>query len=175
MEILSFEGGAQTSRKKKPLGLVLGVAAVAGVMVLGSTLAEGVAVSGGAITFGQGVAQATACDNAITLTPGADFTNTAGAGSFVLKTIRVSNLDATACDGKTFIIKAYGNASSTPLTLYSSATAITSVVAATKNQSTALPSGATVSSAATTEILYTITTPTLAAGDIFKLTIEQQS
>jgi len=84
-------------------------------------------------------------------------------------------LDATACDGKTFIIKAYGNASSTPLTLYSSATAITSVVAATKNQSTALPSGATVSSAATTEILYTITTPTLAAGDIFKLTIEQQS
>jgi hypothetical protein len=174
MEILSFEGGAQAPRKKKPLGLVLGVAAVAGVMVLGSTLAEGVAVSGGAITFGQGVAQATACDNAITLTPGAEFTNASGGGSFKLKTIKVSNLDETACNGKTFIIKAWGD-SGGALTLYSGATSITSVVNATKASSTVLPSGATAGSAATTEILYTIGTPTLAAGDIYKLTIEQQS
>jgi hypothetical protein len=173
MEILSFEGGAKASRKKKPLGFILGIALVAGVTTIGSTLAASVTVSSGAITFGQGVAQATACDNAITLTPAASFTNAAGAGSFKLGSIAITNLDATACNGKTFVIKAWGDTGSA-LTLFGSATAITSVVNATKASSTAT-TGATVGSTALTEIVYTITTPTLDAGDIYKLTIEQQS
>ena len=173
MEILSFEGGGEASRKKRSLGLVVGAAMVAGVMALGTTLASSVTVSGGAITFGQGVSQATACDSAITLTPGAEFTNATGAGSFKLKTIKVSDLDATGCDGKTFVIKAWGDTGGV-LTLASSVTAITSVVNATKANST-VPAGVTAGSAATTEITYTIGTPTLAAGDIYKLTIEQQS
>ena len=173
MEILSFEGGAKASRKKKPLGFILGIALVAGVSTLGSTLAASVTVSSGAITFGQGVAQATACDSAITLTPAASFTNASGAGSFKLGSIAITNLDATACNGKTFVIKAWGDTGSA-LTLFGSATAITSVVNATKASSTAT-TGATVGSSATTEIVYTITTPTLDAGDIYKLTIEQQS
>ena len=173
MEILSFEGGAKASRKNKPLGWILGIALVAGVTTVGSTLAASVTVSSGAITFGQGVAQATACDSAITLTPAASFTNASGAGSFKLGSIAVTNLDATACNGKTFVIKAWGDTGSA-LTLFGSATAITSVVNATKANSTAT-TGATVGSSATTEIVYTITTPTLDAGDIYKLTIEQQS
>jgi hypothetical protein len=174
MEILSFEKGAQAPRKKKSLGLILGVALVAGVTTLGSTLAASVTVSSGAITFGQGVAQATACDSAITLTPGAEFTNASGAGSFLLKTIKVSDLDGTACNGKTFIIKAWGDTGGV-LTLASGVTAgITSVVNATKANST-VPSGVTAGSAALTEIVYTITTPTLSAADVYKLTIEQQS
>jgi hypothetical protein len=173
MEILSFEGGAKASRKKKPLGFIIGIALVAGVTTIGSTLAASVTVSSGAITFGQGVAQATACDSAITLTPAASFTNASGAGSFKLGSIAITNLDATACNGKTFVIKAWGDTGSA-LTLFGSATEITSVVNATKASSTAT-TGATVGSSATTEIVYTITTPTLDAGDIYKLTIEQQS
>lgn len=173
MEILSFEGGNKSSRKKRPLGLILGIGLVAGITAMGSTLASSVTVSSGAITFGQGVAQATACDSAITLTPAAAFTNAAGAGSFKLGSIAITNLDATACNGKTFVIKAWGDTGSA-LTLFGSATAITSVVNATKASSTAT-TGATVGSAATTEIVYTITTPSLDAGDIYKLTIEQQS
>jgi hypothetical protein len=82
-------------------------------------------------------------------------------------------LNETACNGKTFVIKAWGDTGSA-LTLFSGATAITSVVNATKASSTAT-TGATVGSSAVTEIVYTITTPTLDAGDIYKLTIEQQS
>ena len=173
MEILNFESTAKSKSKKNPLGLLLSLASVIAVATFGSTLAEGVTVSSGAITFGQGVAQATACDNAITLTPGAEFTNAAGGGTFNLKTVQISDLDATACNGKTFIIKAWGNTGNA-LTLASGVAAITSVVNATKASSTAT-TGVTVSSSATTQILYTITTPTLSAGDVYKLTIEQQS
>ena len=176
MEILSFENSAQPARKKKSLGLILGFALVAGVATLGSTLAASVAVSSGEITFGQGVAAATACDSAITLTPAATFDNdaTLANAKFKLGSIAITNLDATACDGKTFVIKAWGASSDTALTLFGSETAITSVVNATKGSSTAT-TGATVTSAATTSILYTITTPALDASTIYKLTIEQQS
>ena len=174
MEILSFEGGAQPARKKKSLGLILGVALVAGVMTVGSTLAASVTVSSGAITFGQGVAQATACDNSITLTPGAGFTNNAGAGSFQLKTIRISDLDATDCDGKTFIIKAWDDNGATPLTLFGTDTEISSLIDPVKGTSTA-PVGVTVSSPNSNDILDTIGSPSLDAEDIYKLTIEQQS
>lgn len=173
MEILSFEGAAKSPKKKRSLGILMGIAVVAGVTTLGSTLAASVAVSGGAITFGQGVAQATACDSSITVTPAASFVNASGAGSFRLASIAITNLDATACDGKTFVLKAFGDTGNA-LTLFGSETAITSVVNATKGSSTAT-TGATVTSANTTSILYTITTPALNAADIFKLTIEQQS
>jgi hypothetical protein len=176
MEILSFEGGAKASRKKKPLGFILGIALVAGVSTLGSTLAASVTVSSGAVTFGQGVAAATACDSTITLTPATSFDNdsTLANAKFKLGSIAITNLDATACDGKTFVLKAWGESSDTALTLFGSETAITSVVNATKGSSTAT-TGATVTSANTTSILYTITTPTLDASTIYKLTIEQQS
>ena len=176
MEILSFEGGAQAPRKKKSLGLILGVALVAGVTTLGSTLAASVTVSSGTVTFGQGVAAATACDSSITLTPAASFDNDAilANAKFELGSIAITNLDATACDGKTFVIKAWGESNDTALVLFGSERAITSVVNATKGSSTAT-TGATVTSANTTSILYTITDPSLDASTIYKLTIEQQS
>jgi len=177
MEILSFENSAQPARKKKSLGIILGVALFAGVTTLGSTLAASVTVSSGTITFGQGVAAATACDSSLTLTPATTFDNdaTLADAKFKLGSIKVSDLDATACNGKTFVIKAWGNDSDTPLTLFGSATAITSVVAATKDESTATSGATVVDSAATTEITYAITTPLLDASTIYKLTIEQQS
>jgi len=176
MEILSFEGGAKASRKKKPLGWILGIAIVAGVSTLGSTLAGSVAISGGSITFAQGVAAATACDSSLTLTPATSFDNdaTLANAKFKLGSIAITGLDETACNGKTFVIKAWGESSDTALTLFGSETAITSVVNVNKGSSTAT-TGATVSSSANTAITYTITTPTLDASTIYKLTIEQQS
>ena len=172
MEILSFEGGSTPARKKRSLGLVIGAAVVAGITAFGTTLASSVTVSSGSITFGQGVSQATACDNDITVTPAASFTNASGAGSFKLGSVLISNLDATACNGKTFIIKAWGDTGSA-LTIATTATDITSVIASTKASST-VPTGVTASSSATTEVKYTITSPVLDAGTIYKLTIEQQ-
>jgi hypothetical protein len=183
MEILSFEGGAQAPRKKKSLGLILGVAIVAGVTTLGSTLAATVAIGTTPITFGQGVVQAVACDSSITVTPTTSFVNASGAGSFRLNTITVSDLDNAAtntstgvgCGGKTLVLKVYDGTNSTPLTLSVAAgTAITSPINATIGSTTA-NSGINVSSAAAGSLTYTIATPTLNAADIFKITVEQQN
>lgn len=181
MEILSFEGAAQAPRKKKPLGLILGVALVAGVTTLGSTLAATVSIGSAPITFGQGVTQAVACDSAITVTPATEFVNASGAGSFRLKSITVSDLDNAAtngsgvgCGGKDLIIRVYGSTDSTALTLFATdIKSITSRINATIG-STTVPTGVTLLSA-TNSVTYVITTPTLNAADIFKITVEQQN
>jgi hypothetical protein len=176
MEILSFEGGAQSPRKKKSLGLVLGAAAIAGVMALGSTLAASVTIGSGAITFGQGVAQAAACDPDITLTPGAGFINDMGAGTFKLETITVSGVDAD-CDGETFIIKAWDdNPTSNALVLFGGTeTEISSVINAVSPTSSSVPMGVTIDTNIAGDYIYIITNPSLDAEDIYKLTIEQES
>lgn len=181
MEILSFEGGAKAPRKKKSLGLILGVALVAGVTTLGSTLAASVTIGSTPITFGQGLTQAVACDSSITVTPATEFVNAQGAGAFRLKTVTIGGLDVTAtnsttgvgCGGKNLIIRAYGDSSSTPLTLWTSSTGITSAINATITSTTA-NAGVTVSTSSG-NIIYTIDTPTVSAADIFKITVEQQN
>jgi hypothetical protein len=185
MEILSFEGGAKASRKKKPFGLIFGIAIVAGVATLGSTLAATVTIGSTPITFGQGVTQAVACDSSITVTPATEFVNSAGAGAFRLKSITVSDLDiattntstGAGCGGKNLIIRVYGNSDSTALTMYATDVKdITSTINATI-ASTTVPTGVTKTTATSpsNSITYTITTPTLSAADIFKITIEQQN
>jgi hypothetical protein len=181
MEILSFEGGAQAPRKKKSLGLILGVALVAGVTTLGSTLASSVTITGGTITFGQGVVQATACDSEITVTPATGFTNATGAGSFTLGSITLGGL-ADACDGKKLIVKAYNDTNgSGPLTLVGTSTSITATYnKSTPTSSTLLPASgvALTGSAASANngtLVLTISSPILDATSISKLTIEQQN
>jgi hypothetical protein len=176
MEILSFENSAQPARKKKSLGLILGVALVAGVTTLGSTLAASVTVSSGTITFGQGVAAATACDSDIILTPAAAFDNdgTLANAKFKLGSITVSNLDTSACDEKTLVIKAWDASSDTALTLFGSTTSITSIIEHSPLTDTTKPADVTLATATGT-LTFTINTPTLDASTIYKLTIEQQS
>ncbi len=182
MEILSFEGGAKASRKKKPLGWILGIALVAGVSTLGSTLAATVTIGTTPITFGQGLTQAVACDSSITLTPTTSFVNSTGAGSFRLKTVTVAGLDNAAtntstgvgCGGKNLVIRAYGDSSSDALTLWSGSTGITAAINATIASTTA-NSGVTVSSSGAGSLTFSIDTPTVNAADIFKITVEQQN
>ena len=131
-------------------------------------------VTGGTVTFGQGSVQATACDSAITVTPAAAFANATGNGSFKLGSITLGGVDNSACAGKTFVVKAWGDTGTTELDLWSGTNNITSVVNATIASTTA-NSGATVSSSGAGIIKYTITTPALDATSIYKITVEQQN
>jgi len=130
MEILKFENSSRPVRKKSSSSKVmLGLAGIAAVALLGSTLAANISLNGGSgVEFGQGVALTTACDSEITSTPTATFANAASGGTFNFTTVAFSNV-SSACLGKTFTLKAYGDTSATPLniatvssTSYSSAT-----------------------------------------------------
>jgi len=118
MEILKFENSARPARKKSSSSKVmLGLAGIAAVALLGSTLAANISLNGGTgVEFGQGVALTTACDSDITTTPSATFVNASGGGAFNFTTVAFSNV-SSACLGKTFTLKAYGDTSATPLTI----------------------------------------------------------
>ncbi len=86
--------------------------------LLGSTFATNISMSTGRVEFGQGIAQATACDNSVTLTPFATFANASGASaSYKLTAIRVTDM-GSGCWGDDIIIKVYNSTDSTPLNLY---------------------------------------------------------
>jgi hypothetical protein len=118
MEILKFENSSRPTRKKNSSSkVVLGLAGIAAVALLGSTLAANISLnSGSSVEFGQGVALTSACDSTITATPTASFVNAASAGSFNFSTVAFTNIDY-ACLGKTFTLKAYGDTSATPVNL----------------------------------------------------------
>jgi hypothetical protein len=118
MEILKFENSARPARKKSSSSKVmLGLAGIAAVALLGSTLAANISLNGGTgVEFGQGVALTTACDSSITTTPTATFVNASGGGAFNFSTAAFSNVSSD-CWGKTFTLKAYGDTSATPLVL----------------------------------------------------------
>ncbi|WP_353485344.1 hypothetical protein [Haliscomenobacter sp.] len=121
MEILKFENSSRPVRKKSSSSkVVLGLAGIAAVALLGSTLAANISLNGGTgVEFGQGVALTTACDDSITSTPAATFVNASNGGAFNFSTVAFSNISA-ACLGKTFTLKAFGDTSATPLVLATS-------------------------------------------------------
>lgn len=114
MEILKFDSpGTSRARKKNSSSrAVLGIMAVAAIGALGSTFAANISLnSGAAVEFGQGVAVTAACDAAITVTPGATFTNTTATptpaatptnlGTFKVGTVTITGIDS-ACVNKVF-------------------------------------------------------------------------
>jgi len=162
------------------LKIALGLAAVILIPTIGSTLAGAIVVSSGSIEFGQGISQAAACGN-LTLTPAAGLVNASGAGSFKLNTVTLSALPA-GCTTKTFTIKAYGASSNTPLVLtartgsaaivtptYSSGTCTVTVgsTPATPNETAACTASGNVGA-----VVITVGSSALAAGDIYKFTVE---
>jgi hypothetical protein len=181
MEILKFENSSRPVRKKSSSSKVmLGLAGIAAVALLGSTLAANISLnSGTGVEFGQGVAQTTACDTngGITVTPAAAFVNASSGGSFNFTTVAFSNIDG-ACLNKTFTLKAYGDSSATPVTLntvstieYSQATFVYATNGTTSPNiatSSYLMSG----NVGTYNVHFTGTTAT--SGAIYKLTLESQ-
>ena len=119
MSLLDFnEPGQKSSGSRKPLKLILGIGALVGTIALGSTLAASIDLNGGGpVEFGQGVVQATACDDSVMLTPESTFVNSAGSGDYLFASITVSGI-SSSCDGKDFIVKAYKNGTNSALPLY---------------------------------------------------------
>jgi hypothetical protein len=185
MEILKFENSAPAPRKSAPkksnLKSLAGLATVAAVAVLGSTLAANISLgSGTGIEFGQGVQVTSACDSSITLSPKVTFVNGANP-VFMLSTISFSNVDASSsgCQGKTFQLNAYGDTSATPLQL-ATAPGSVAVTTATVGITATTP---TVSAGLVTANLGTnasqtysfdlgFSTPSSTSGAVYKLTLQ---
>ena len=170
---------ATKKKNNKLLKALLGISALVAVPVIGTTLAASITIGSGPIQFGQGVQQAVTCDDAVTVTPTAGFTNVSGAGSFSLLSIAVTEILA-ACDGKTFTLKVYNNTDgSNPQTVASPAPTPSGAVATAlkvlfdKDSTFSTEVGdsdITVTGDATS---FTVTLgTTLASGSVNKITIE---
>jgi hypothetical protein len=111
MSLLNFESPAPSRNgSKKAFKLILGIGTLVGTIALGSTFAASINLnSGGPVEFGQGVTQATACDDEVTITPTSGFVNATGEGSFKFTGLTLSNLDTSneGCAEKIFTIKTY--------------------------------------------------------------------
>ena len=188
MEILKFDNAATPRRKKNNnLKSLAGLATVAAIAVLGSTLAANLSLnSGGAIEFGQGVSVTSACDgDGITVTPSVRFINAANAGTFYLSTIALSGIDftdTTKCVGKTFTLNAYDNANATPLQLATSSGGSTPITSATFANSSGTDyvgtTGISVAGSGNGGASGTITlgfgTPSSTSGAVYKITLQSQ-
>jgi len=119
VSLLNFEPSKPNrSSSRKPFKLVLGIGTLVATIALGSTLAASINLNAGApVEFGQGVAQTTACDDEVTITPYATFVNDEEDADFLFTSFSVTGI-STSCYGKTFTIKAYSNSGNSPLDLY---------------------------------------------------------
>ncbi len=188
MEILKFDNAATPRRKKNNnLKSLAGLATVAAIAVLGSTLAANLSLnSGGAIEFGQGVSVTSACDSdGITVTPSVQFVNAASAGTFYLSTIALTNIDltdTTKCVGKTFTLNAYNDSDATPLQLATSSGGSTPITSATFSNSSGSTfvgtTGISVTGSGNGGATGTITlgfgTPSSTSGAVYKITLQSQ-
>jgi hypothetical protein len=187
MEILRFGIGAPAPRKSAPkksnLKALAGLATVAAVAVLGSTLAANISLgSGSSLEFGQGVQVTAACDSSITISPKVSFVNSASSPQFMLSTVSFSDLDAsstTTCQGKTLTLNAYGDSSGTPLQIATSptSTAITSATVGitattpTSSAGTVIANPGT-NASSTYSFDLGFTTPSATSGAVYKLTLQ---
>ena len=193
MEILNL-GGASDNNSSAPktgkkLRVLLGIGALAAVTGIGSTLAANITLSGdNAVEFGQGVVTTAACDGTITVAPVSTFVNASPSASpaarFDLGSIDFSGIDTTACSGKTFTIKAFGDTNSAPLDFIStevdsSPVTVDEITVTLDNTGTfALANALTgVSISANgsdgfTITLDTVTTTVIGADQVYKITVE---
>lgn len=124
MEILNFDSNGSSRSPKKRARLVTIVGGAFLFAAIGSTFAANVTINGGsAIEYGQGLTQATACDDAIKITPTNHFVNgETSTGTFYIDTITVTdsrtatNAGLAKCVGKSIKLTAFsGTAGSAAL------------------------------------------------------------
>lgn len=195
MEILKFESAPaprKSAPKKSNLKSLAGLASVAAVAVLGSTLAANISLgSGSALEFGQGVQVTAACDNSVTLSPKVTFVNGANP-VFMLSTVSFSDVDGrasgsassgggTGCQGKVLQLNAYGDTSATPLQIATANSTAVSVATIGINGSTPTTSAGFVIAntanlaSATSSFDLGITTPSATSGSVYKLTLQSSN
>jgi len=182
MEILKFENAPaprKAASKKNNLKSLAGLATVAAVAVLGSTLAANISLgTGSAIEFGQGVQVTAACDDSITLSPKVNFVNGANP-VFMLSTIGFSGLDSravgTGCATRTLTLNAYGDTSATPLNIATGSVSVATVGITTSTITTSagfVVAGLNGINSATTSFDLGITSPAATSGAVYKLTLQ---
>lgn len=202
MEILKFDSpGTSRARKKNSSSrAVLGIMAVAAIGALGSTFAANISLnSGAAVEFGQGVAVTAACDAAITVTPGATFTNTIATptpaatptnlGTFKVGTVTITGIDS-ACVDRVFKLQFWDITNTAARTI--TTTGATHLMAKFQYKSVCVPyteagAATTTSTTAATPIttlactgtdgaagtaVVTLANSTLSATDVYKVTLE---
>jgi hypothetical protein len=197
MEILKFENAPaprKSAPKKSNLKSLAGLATVAAVAVLGSTLAANISLgTGSSLEFGQGVQVTAACDSAIVLSPKVTFQNNATNPQFVFSTVSFSGVDGraagqtstldggTGCSGRTLTLNAYGDTLATPVSFATVSSALVSAATIGINGSTPTTSaGFTISAVtgaatATSSFDRGITTPAATSGAIYKLTLQSSN
>lgn len=183
MEILKFDGGRSPQKRTRLVTMIAGAVLVAAV---GSTFAANISINtNNSLEYAQGVTQATACNPGILIVPGNRFVNASGAGSFILETITVTDTASVTtsttvgfgkCADQTFRLRAFGNTGNA-LALSPSAT-----FCDVKLGNPAFASGVVKASLLTSCAASVVerakgfdvvmTSPTLPAADIFKITIE---
>ena len=136
MEILSFDGSKESSKRKRSNKFII-VATLAALGVLGSTFAASITLNGGSsLEYGQGISTAVGCNTDIIVTPANTFNGTV----FNLETITV--LDSTTvttsatvglgnCIGKKIAIKVLNSSNSSLWTCEASIDSFSSGIVAT--------------------------------------------
>lgn len=150
------------------------VMAIAALLFVGSTFAANIGLNSlQRVEFGQGVSISTSCDKDVILTPRSQFVNSTGGGAFYFSGFTVGNIDTTACNGVSFTLSAFGNSSSTPITLFD-----TKSSAIVNDSSTAFviasgQSGFSISDTSTVGSFTAIfSSPLALASSIYKITLQ---
>ena len=87
MSILEIDKLKKGQQKGIPRALIFTIALI--LSIIGYTLAANISLNSGQnVEFGQGVTQASACDNEITVTPQAEFINSSGDDNFKFSSFR---------------------------------------------------------------------------------------
>jgi hypothetical protein len=189
MEILNFDSNGSGRSPKKRARLVTIVGGAFLFAAIGSTFAANVTINGGsAIEYGQGLTQATACDDAIKITPTNHFVNgETSTGTFYIDTITVT--DSRTASSTTGLAKCVGK--SIKLTAFSGTAGSAALFACTFENLTYASSalGATVGSNCPTGAAITwfngtpekglqlafsnpAANPGVQAGSVYKFTLE---
>jgi len=104
MTLLNLEGPSGRNFGK-PFKVILGIGALAAVVAVASTLAANININSGPVEFGQGVAQTTACDDSITVTPRSQFLNTVNSETSTTQSVQVGAIGPS----EFVVLPQYGN------------------------------------------------------------------
>jgi hypothetical protein len=170
---------ATKKKNNKLLKALLGISALIAVPVIGTTLAASITIGSGAIQFGQGVQQATACDATVTVTAASSFANTAGAGSYNMGDVVISAIDDD-CNAKKFTVSLFGNSSDAAVATCvvdnlngsGSATAVTSATLCNSGTGGVKYTSTVSSDANTLTVKFGEATSAIAASGVYKITVQ---
>lgn len=176
MPLIDFTG-SQTRPWPVPkrLRITIGVAVLLAASFLGSTLAANINLNGNSnVEFGQGIVTTTTCDNSILMTPISTFINAEDAGEHKFSGISLSQVDTTdnanaseGCAGKMFTIKVYKSNGDQLSSIYT--IAVNSEGEFVSEDGIASTG---VGNSPSDFSTLTFTSPTIAAEDVFRITIE---